>query len=460
MTDSPTNVPSLALRLVLATVTLVAVAVPTAVVTLAPRAPAHLKLARRVVPKSELPPVEPVELQAAAPSDAKAFNATIPFAIGANPPARPFIFSGSSDARARALDCLATAVIYEAGDDTDGERAVAQVVLNRVRHPAFPKSVCGVVFQGSERSTGCQFSFTCDGSMDRRAPSPQGWRRAREVATAAIKGSVYAPVGYATHYHTDWVVPYWSSSLDKVAAVKSHLFFRWTGWWGTPAAFVRTVSGVEPGIAALRAFSKAHFAAAGDLAEVRSAEVSSAATTGETGAQPLSIDPNSFIVTLDPRAGADSFQTVAMKACGSREYCKLMAWTDKTRTPANLPLGQAQIATMAFSYLRDRARGYEKALWNCAQFERASKGECMKLQVLGVGSASSVPSTVPAPRGPGVTTARANAPGPISNATVVSFTLRPTTPDGLGGVHRKANDASDPVVPSLSKPVLPQPGRP
>ena len=81
---------------------------------------------------------------------------------------------------AQALECLASAVYYEAGNqDDDGERAVAQVVLNRVRHPAFPASVCGVVYEGSTRPTGCQFTFTCDGSLYRQ-PDADGWRRAYE----------------------------------------------------------------------------------------------------------------------------------------------------------------------------------------------------------------------------------------------------------------------------------------
>ncbi|MDB5680061.1 cell wall hydrolase [Sphingomonas bacterium] len=422
--------PPLALRVILALVGLALVAIPTAIVLFAPHAkplPA-VAVAQRVVPKTELPPVEPVELQAVAPEDAKAFNDTVPFSTGPNPAARPFIFSGDNAARARAIDCLAVGVLYEAGDDTEGERAVAQVVLNRVRHPAFPKSVCGVIFQGSERSTGCQFSFACDGAMGRWHPNPAAWARAREVAIAALSGLVYAKVGYATHYHTDWVVPYWSASLDKVTAVKTHLFFRWTGWWGTPAAFVRSVSGFEPGIAALDGFSAAHSGAAATLAEVNPAEIDSATIAGTGGGQQaLSIDPNSFLVTLDPRAGPDSFTQVAAKACGTRDYCKLMAWTDKMRTPKGLPLGQAQISTMAFSYLRDKARGYEKALWNCGQFKRATKGECMKLQVLGTPAA-----TLPAPGAKPVTTAAGAVP-----PAAVNFTLKPVTPDGLGGVRKK-----------------------
>ena len=103
---------------------------------------------------------------------------------------------------------------YEARDD--GQAAVAQVVLNRLRHPLFPKTVCGVVFQGSQKTTGCQFTFTCDGAMLRYTPAAAGWSRARDIARLALNGSVYAPVGHATHYHTDWVVPYWSASLEKI----------------------------------------------------------------------------------------------------------------------------------------------------------------------------------------------------------------------------------------------------
>ncbi len=445
MTDS-TSPPSFALRLILAVLAVVLVAGPALIVRFGPqvRPVPKLEVAQRVVPRSELPSVEPVELQAVAPEDAKAFNDTIPFSTAPNPAARPFLFSGDSVARARAIDCLAVGVLYEAGDDTDGERAVAQVVLNRVRHPAFPKSVCGVIFQGADRSTGCQFSFACDGAMSRWNPNPAAWNRARAVATAALNGSVYGAVGYATHYHTDWVVPYWSASLDKVTAVKTHLFFRWTGWWGTPGAFLRSVSGFEPGIAALAGFSAAHDDAAVANAEVSPAEIDGAALNGGDGAAATSIDPNSFLVTLDPRAAPDSFPQVAAKACGTRDYCKLMAWTDKGRTPKALPLGQEQISAMAFSFLRDKARNYEKALWNCGQFKRASKGECMKLQVLGtlatnlqpVGAKSVVAAAVPATTPP----AASLPPKPA------------TVPDGLGGVRRKEPAPKPAATPMAAKP--------
>jgi spore germination cell wall hydrolase CwlJ-like protein len=189
-------------------------------------------------------------LQQVAPESALAINAAVPIANLANPPALPFTLAGASDAsRARSLDCLTAAIYYEAArEPTDGQRAVAQVVLNRVRHPAYPNSVCGVVFEGAHRVTGCQFSFTCDGSL-RRAPMADYWERARQVAQAALAGYVYAPVGWATHYHANYVVPYWSSTLVKSANVGLHIFYRWRGGWGRPAAFADHYAGVEPAIA-------------------------------------------------------------------------------------------------------------------------------------------------------------------------------------------------------------------
>ena len=162
-------------------------------------------------------------------------------------PARPFSTANASPTdRARALQCLTTAIYYEAATEPDdGQRAVAQVVLNRVAHPSYPNTVCGVVFQGSERSTGCQFSFTCDGSLARR-PAAFWWDRARRVARAALAGAVYAPVGLATHYHTLQVHPTWSNSLVAVSTIGAHRFFRWPGAAGGRAAFSVAYLGGEP----------------------------------------------------------------------------------------------------------------------------------------------------------------------------------------------------------------------
>src|SRR5438128_6869083 len=141
---------------------------------------------------------------------AVAFNRAVPFANEPRQPASSFILAGDPATRSCALECLTAAIYYEAaGEVEEGQQAVAQVVLNRVRHPAFPASVCAVVYQGSTRPTGCQFTFTCDGSL-LREPNGQGWRAARAVAAAALSGSVFEAAGLATHYHANFVVPYWA----------------------------------------------------------------------------------------------------------------------------------------------------------------------------------------------------------------------------------------------------------
>ena len=182
------------------------------------------------------------------PLQAAEINAAVPVSDEPILPAKPFVILSPSTAGATqlsAVDCLTAAVYYEAASESaTGQRAVAQVILNRMRHPAYPNSACGVVFQGSQRTTGCQFTFTCDGSL-RRRPSASGWLRARSVATAALSGYVEPAVGYATHYHTTYVVPYWSSSLTKVRTVGSHIFYRWSGNNGTPRAFVNRYANAE-----------------------------------------------------------------------------------------------------------------------------------------------------------------------------------------------------------------------
>lgn len=168
--------------------------------------------------------------------------------IGSEMPiaARSWHVGGSDSDQARAQQCMAMAIHYEAASESDaGMRAVAQVIMNRVAHPAFPNNVCGVVFQGSARSTGCQFSFTCDGSMTRRA-GPSGVSRSARIAREALAGAVYAPAGLATHYHTLAVKPYWAPSLSQIGVVGSHIFYRWRGNAGTPAAFSASYSGAEP----------------------------------------------------------------------------------------------------------------------------------------------------------------------------------------------------------------------
>ncbi len=161
-------------------------------------------------------------------------------------PARPFSMAGASALdRDRALQCLTAAIYYEAASESDaGQQAVAQVILNRARHPAFPGTVCGVVYQGSEHA-GCQFSFACDGALA-RMPARAAWVRAARAAGMALAGYVYAPVGLATHYHTYAVTPAWNRALVMTDVVGAHFFHRWKGYWGTSAAFNQRYTGGEP----------------------------------------------------------------------------------------------------------------------------------------------------------------------------------------------------------------------
>ena len=204
--------------------------------------------------------VAPEEVQDISRDAARAWNAALPFSTDPIRPTAPF-FAPPADVESygRALDCLTAAIYYEAAAETAaGQAAVAQVVLNRARHPAYPRSVCGVVFQGSERTTGCQFSFTCDGAMARE-PSRTGWDRARAVAAAALNGHVERSVGSATHYHTDWVAPYWAPRLSKITQIGTHIFYRWTGAWGLPSAFAGVYAGAEPVVAKMAGLSTLAF---------------------------------------------------------------------------------------------------------------------------------------------------------------------------------------------------------
>lgn len=156
------------------------------------------------------------------------------------PAARPFRSEARSD-----LDCLTQAIYYEArGEGPAGQAAVAQVVLNRVRHPSFPKSVCAVVYQG------CQFSFACDGST-RRGREAGAWNRAQRIAAKALSGAVVANVGNATHFHTVNVSPNWGPSLVRVGQVGLHIFYRFGGRNGRPGMFTaepETTQAPEPGL--------------------------------------------------------------------------------------------------------------------------------------------------------------------------------------------------------------------
>jgi spore germination cell wall hydrolase CwlJ-like protein len=158
-------------------------------------------------------------------------NALIPYAPGPVPPAAPLLYPRSDPvAYGRALGCLTAAIYYEAAGEPDAGQAA--------------------VFQGSERSSGCQFTFTCDGAL-RRRPDPVLLARARRVAEAVLSGRIAPTIGWATHYHTPQVLPIWATTLLKTTGIGGHIFYRMPGRLGSPGGFNRPLAGAEPLIAAL-----------------------------------------------------------------------------------------------------------------------------------------------------------------------------------------------------------------
>lgn len=212
---------------------------------------------------------------------ARAANRALPLLANALQSAQPFGLPPQFNLTGadRARQCLALAMYYEAAyEGPAGRKAVAQVVLNRVRHPAFPHDVCSVVFQRSASNI-CQFTFACDGAMA-RPRVPGLWEQTLGEAEAALRGAVYPEVGMATHYHADYVFPAWAPRLDKIAVIGTHVFYRWPGGWGLRKAFTAAYNGAEPELAETRdlpppevpvAIPSDLAAAAGEVAPIRSA---------------------------------------------------------------------------------------------------------------------------------------------------------------------------------------------
>ena len=331
-----------------------------------------------------VPAVEPLLLKEVDKSTAKKANDAVLLTTAPVPPAPAFIFRGAPADFERAADCLAATIFYEAGNETvSGQMAVVQVVLNRARHPAYPKSVCGVVFQGQERRTGCQFSYTCDGSMARH-PSPEAWGRFKGLSSAMLKGLVYRPVGLATHYHTDWVLPAWSANLEKVRIEGTHIFFRYNGYWGTPAAFRGRLSNSEVVFAKLARLSEAHRAAdaAGDAVADEALSVADFPEAPDMERVAITLDTKEkgkevFLIYVDPLLDPPSLTRMAENACGARKTCKVFAWADQALMPQGLPLERNDRASMAFSYVRTNASKSSKQKWNCELFPQDDKVACL-----------------------------------------------------------------------------------
>ena len=354
----------------------------------------HPDHAKDIAIASDVPLPEPLIFQNVDKQAALEINSSIPFTTKLVFPAAPFNFSGSLESKNRAIDCLASAMWYEAGDDEIGQRSVGQVVLNRVRHPAFPNNICSVVFQGSERSTGCQFSYTCDGAL-RRIPSKSAWDRARVRATSALTGSVYEKVGLSTHYHTNWVHPAWSANLEKISEVHTHLFFRWAGKWGKLSAYFQPYSGKEPGIPKMARLSIAHRSIIADQqTELADADMrlpieqtllfANGVTTSQGFPAPVRPTPdNIFYIPLAEGGNGSAHAMKALDICGGNSFCKVIGRVDANvatlsdNSPPKSSNAKPSHDSVAFLYVRDRRTGVDRAYWDCSHFSRSTISQCL-----------------------------------------------------------------------------------
>lgn len=128
---------------------------------------------------------------------------------------------------ARDLHCMATAIYFEArGESERGQRAVAQVIVNRVRDDRYPDSVCDVIYQNRQWRNRCQFSFACDGKPE-RIRDQRSWALAMTVAEDALVNEHYLDeIGGSTHYHATYVNPRWSRALRRIERIGTHIFYK------------------------------------------------------------------------------------------------------------------------------------------------------------------------------------------------------------------------------------------
>jgi len=291
--------------------------------------------------------------------------------------AAPFVFSRGAEQRLTAAQCLATAAWYEAGDDPAGQRSVMQVILNRVRHPAFPSSVCGVVFQGSELSTGCQFTFTCDGSLTKRKPPAAQWSRAFALSQRALSGDVDSSVREATHYHADYVQPWWSSQLQQVSKVGPHIFYRWNGRGVKLSTSSRSGEEVLP--AALFAGTRASSpeAANSELSSVTSSTTTNAQFAAADAGQPAPASdiPGRQVVQLSPGSASGRWAVDALGRCGGRKSCQVVGYQAGHQVSRNR--GKVEVERPEFLFVRDGASGKDLALWDCAKVSRPDASQCL-----------------------------------------------------------------------------------
>ncbi len=182
--------------------------------------------------------------EAAEPTTKAPFDAVIasgslnPNIVMPNAPATHAWVNNPIPASARSateLKCLATAIYFEArGEPEEGQIAVAQVVLNRLKNPTYPNTICGVVYQNKTHRNRCQFSFACDGRPE-RITDMGSWKKAQELAKSAVEDQAdtfITEVGSATHYHATYVRPRWARRMTQTDKIGRHIFYntRNGGW--------------------------------------------------------------------------------------------------------------------------------------------------------------------------------------------------------------------------------------
>ncbi|WP_095012484.1 cell wall hydrolase [Tsuneonella mangrovi] len=302
----------------------------------------------------------------------------------------PYMFQGSASAREYAVSCLAAAAWYEGGSDAESQRSVIQVVINRMRRPAYPKTACGVIFQGSDRQTGCQFTFTCDGSLDRRHPSQKAWEAARLLAQAALDGAVDEEVAQATHFHADYVSPYWAANLVLLTSVGRHLFYR------NPRAHERLVVQPIGGDADDRQFMTKIYDNAADqkvkgLAQIEPAQVADASIAQMPALQGVTVsgiiqaagggNTKSFVQAFDPGQPAGRWAVSALGRCGSIPGCSVFGYVSADQAAKNSLVPPGRRDRPAFLYANDVYSNAKLVLWDCSRFQRPSASQCLPVGV-------------------------------------------------------------------------------
>jgi hypothetical protein len=131
---------------------------------------------------------------------------------------------------AQEQQCLAEAMYYEArGEGVEGQKAIAEVVLQRTHDHNFPSTICGVVYQGADVPGHiCQFSFACDGEL-RVAKAQGAWQHAKVLADAIMTGAMrlVGETGHAVAFHSVDVTPVWAATMIQTTQIGNHIFYRW-----------------------------------------------------------------------------------------------------------------------------------------------------------------------------------------------------------------------------------------